>query len=607
MLIVGTLVFVLGVAFFVKYAFDNHWINERARVAIGTAAGIAAWIAGLRFASAGYQVYGRILSGGGLGIVYMAAYAASALYAIVPPAFAFAWMAFASAVTTVTADRQRSVGLASTAIVLAYAAPFLVGSDADRHVLLFVFDAMLASTTLVLVRRHGWPAIGPTAFWLTWTTFALWWARYYTPTWYPSTELYLTAVTAVFVAMRREYRRRGTVGAPALAALVLAIAPVAYYATSVAVLYDHSLWLLVFFIAFTAAAIGFTREVSGARLAIWAAVALPFFTWAGNHVMTAWYVATMVTAAAIYVLHLAAQFSHLQQANDAPPDAEIVLFHANGLGLFALTYLAVTWHSGSTASLALLLAVWHGLLAGVARRRIAVLMPHALALAFAFTAVAIAIRLSGPWMTVAWAAEGFAVTWIGLRLRQRKLRAGGAVLMALAVERLVAVQFGRTLVTFIPLLNSRTAAGLFIVGLMYGIAALYNRTEPGRERHETMTAWIVAAHLLTIGLMTADINSYWRLRDADVRASFARELSVSLAWGTYAMAVMALGFRRGSPRLRYLALGLFGATVGKMFLVDLLELGGIYRITGFVVLGLVLLAASFLYQRPRAREDYAEP
>jgi uncharacterized membrane protein len=38
-----------------------------------------------------------------------------------------------------------------------------------------------------------------------------------------------------------------------------------------------------------------------------------------------------------------------------------------------------------------------------------------------------------------------------------------------------------------------------------------------------------------------------------------------------------------------------------MFTVDLLELDGVYRITGFIGLGLVLLAASFLYQRQRPR------
>ena len=67
------------------------------------------------------------------------------------------------------------------------------------------------------------------------------------------------------------------------------------------------------------------------------------------------------------------------------------------------------------------------------------------------------------------------------------------------------------------------------------------------------------------------------------------------------MGLIALGFNRQSVVLRYLALCLLGLTVAKLFAVDLLTLDGIYRITGFIVLGLVLLAASFLYNRARRR------
>src|SRR5438477_6578920 len=46
MLLAGVVVLVLGIAFFVKYAFDRHWINETARVGIGTIAGLAVWATG---------------------------------------------------------------------------------------------------------------------------------------------------------------------------------------------------------------------------------------------------------------------------------------------------------------------------------------------------------------------------------------------------------------------------------------------------------------------------------------------------------------------------------------------------------------------------------
>jgi uncharacterized membrane protein len=472
-----------------------------------------------------------------------------------------------------------------------------------------------------VVRRHRWPSLGPVALGLTWTSYAAWFAESYRAEWYASTEAYLTAIAAIFALMLREYRparlSRPRSGRPSegpsdrlkpvpsepkesppwpVPALILAAGPALYYVASVQVLFDHSVWLLVYFIVFSAVAIALVGDHAPLRLLVWAAVALPFLVWSDRHVLTAWYVATVATAIAIYLLHLAAQVRVLEGAARAA-DAELFLFHANGLGLFAFTYLAVSNHSGSTAALAALLAAANAVLAYATRKRVPVLVPHALALTFALLAMAISLALSGAWITVAWAAEGAAVIWIGLHLRRAHLRYGGTFLVALAVARLLVLQFAQTLLTFTPILNRRTGAGAFIVSLMYATAALHRRYGDTADGNKTATAWIVAANLLTVGLLTADVNSYWRVRAEDARAGFARQLSVSLTWGAYAMGLIALGFRRASTTLRYLALAIFGATVAKMFAVDLLELTGIYRITGFIVLGVALLVASFLYQK----------
>lgn len=595
MLIVGVVVLVLGVGFFVKYAFDSQWITVTARIAIGTVAGIGAWLLGLRFAAAGYAVYGRLVAGGGLSMVYLSAYAATALYGLVPDAVGFGWMAGVSAVTALTADRQRSAGLASTALTLGYAAPFLVPGERDQHVVLFVYDTTLALAAYVLVRRHQWPFLGLAAFYLTWATFAAWAARSYSPDKFLETELYLTVVCAIFVAVAREYQslEKAAQFRPAL----VAVGPALYHVASVWVLSDHSIWLLVYFIAFTAAGLAVARDRPAGRLLLWFAVMLPFFGWLERHTAASWYVATLATAAALYVMHLAAQWRMLRGGGE-PSTPEVVLFHVNGLGPFASTYRAVYANAGSTTMLAAAIAIWHGALVFAAWSRAPAAIPHAMALAFAFTATAVALAATAPWVTVGWAAEGAAVVWVGLAMRRTALRYGGALLLALAAARLVLFQFAETISSFRPLLNARTAVGAFIVALMYAVAALERRyLATGGGEGGRGLGWVVAANALTVGLLTADINSFWAVRDERVAAAFARELTISLTWAVYAMGLIALGFWRSSPMLRYLALGLFGLTVAKMFAVDLRELDGAYRVAGFVTLGLVLLIASFLYQR----------
>ena len=56
------------------------------------------------------------------------------------------------------------------------------------------------------------------------------------------------------------------------------------------------------------------------------------------------------------------------------------------------------------------------------------------------------------------------------------------------------------------------------------------------------------------------------------------------------------GCARDIAPIRYFAIVLFGIALLKVFLVDLETLGGIYRVAGFVVVGLILLVVSFLFQ-----------
>ena len=67
--------------------------------------------------------------------------------------------------------------------------------------------------------------------------------------------------------------------------------------------------------------------------------------------------------------------------------------------------------------------------------------------------------------------------------------------------------------------------------------------------------------------------------------------------------MIVVGMRRHYAPIRYFAIALFALTVGKVFIVDLETLGGIYRVAGFLVVGGILLLVSFLYQRARLEQE----
>jgi uncharacterized membrane protein len=93
-------------------------------------------------------------------------------------------------------------------------------------------------------------------------------------------------------------------------------------------------------------------------------------------------------------------------------------------------------------------------------------------------------------------------------------------------------------------------------------------------------------------------------------ASFAQDMTYSLAWGLFAFALLAVGFKINNAPTRYCGLGLLVFTVAKLFLHDLWRLGGMYRIGSLIGLAVVLIVVSFIYQRflsqPRAQSASAQ-
>jgi uncharacterized membrane protein len=83
----------------------------------------------------------------------------------------------------------------------------------------------------------------------------------------------------------------------------------------------------------------------------------------------------------------------------------------------------------------------------------------------------------------------------------------------------------------------------------------------------------------------------------DGQSATESSLLLSLGWGLYGTAVLALGVRLVSPNLRWLGLGAILVTCGKVFLFDLADLRDLARVASLVGLAVSLLGVSGLYQR----------
>jgi uncharacterized membrane protein len=84
------------------------------------------------------------------------------------------------------------------------------------------------------------------------------------------------------------------------------------------------------------------------------------------------------------------------------------------------------------------------------------------------------------------------------------------------------------------------------------------------------------------------------------RNSESGNLSLSILWGIYALALIVLGIAKRKKHLRIMAITLFSITLIKLFLIDMARFDTIGKTIVFVSLGILLLIISFLYNKYKA-------
>lgn len=75
------------------------------------------------------------------------------------------------------------------------------------------------------------------------------------------------------------------------------------------------------------------------------------------------------------------------------------------------------------------------------------------------------------------------------------------------------------------------------------------------------------------------------------------KLGLSILWSVYSLILVSLGIYRKKKHLRIFALVLFGITLAKLFLYDISNLSTISKTIVLIILGLLLLVISFLYNK----------
>lgn len=306
-----------------------------------------------------------------------------------------------------------------------------------------------------------------------------------------------------------------------------------------------------------------------------------------------------------------------------PRPADMALMRLNAAAYYGLTF-EVLWDRYEVwfGLITLGMSLFYGLVGYGAIRRSGAppqVALFALATALVFLTVAVPLQLSGNWVSVAWAAEGAVLVWVGFLLGNWPTRAFGLVVLAVALFRLLIYDTPIELVGFRPVLNERFPTFVVAIAAFYVAAYLYHRWRDQLQEWEGNVSLVLAgvANLITLWIFSAEVIAYFDSREKAAISSQAlqdvengRLLVLTALWAFYAFGLLAVAMAKRSAILRWAGLALLAVPILKLLFVDtfLVDLDPItfrpvlnFHFLTFLIMLAVVLFAAYLYWRQREK------
>ena len=162
---IGGLALFLGVAFFVKYSFDNNWITPVMRVSLGFLTGAGLLAGGVALSQRAYRVTSQTLCATGVVILYAVTFACNTIYH-----FAFfgtlptlLLMVLITATACVVAVALEAQVVALLGMFGGFLTPILIRTGHDNPLGLFGYIALLDAGLLAVALHRRWHYLGALA------------------------------------------------------------------------------------------------------------------------------------------------------------------------------------------------------------------------------------------------------------------------------------------------------------------------------------------------------------------------------------------------------------------------------------------------------------
>lgn len=171
--LVGIGILVLGIFFSVKWAIDKKLISDAGKILIGLISG-SILIGVAHKLQKNYRAFSSILVGGGIAVFYFSIYEAYQAYHLLPQTGAFVAMVLVTIAAIVLSIIYDKKELAVIAIIGGFGTPFMVSSGAGNYQVLFTYLLILNIGMFCLAYFKKWNLINILSYVFTIIIFGGW-------------------------------------------------------------------------------------------------------------------------------------------------------------------------------------------------------------------------------------------------------------------------------------------------------------------------------------------------------------------------------------------------------------------------------------------------
>ncbi|MBA4197433.1 MAG: DUF2339 domain-containing protein [Chitinophaga sp.] len=169
---IGILVTVIGVFIGAKYAIDKDLISPALRIILGYLMALGLIVVALRLKTK-YENFSAVLLSGGVTILYFISFIAFSFYALFSREVAFGIMLITTAFAVVMAIKYNQKIIALLGQVGAYAIPFLLSDGSGKIAILFTYMAIINIGILILAFQKDWKLVYRVAFCTSWLIYLI--------------------------------------------------------------------------------------------------------------------------------------------------------------------------------------------------------------------------------------------------------------------------------------------------------------------------------------------------------------------------------------------------------------------------------------------------